>query len=354
MIAAIPAFIVAAAAAAATTHEGKSGGLPQLNPADFAPQLIWLAITFTVLYFILARVALPRIGEVIEERRDRVQRDLDSAERFKKETDAALAAYERALAEARAKASSMAKNMREKLACRDRQGALKRRGAPLGQARRGGSTHRRHQDQGLGERRRDRGGDRERGRQQAARRGREPRRGQEGAPARRRVRFFMLFDPSDPVFWVMIAFFAFMALLIYYKVPGMVGKSLDARADAIRHELDEARRLRDEAQSLLNDYQRKSRQAEEEAKSILEQAKRESEALAAETRKSLTESVERRTRLAEDKIARAEAQALAEVRASAVDSAITAAEKILKSRTTGKTASALIETSIRDLEGKLN
>ncbi len=114
MIAAIPAFIVAAAAA--TTHEGKSGGLPQLNPADFAPQLVWLAITFVVLYFILARVALPRIGEVIEERRDRVQRDLDAAERFKKETDAALAAYERALSEARGKASSMAKDMRDKLA----------------------------------------------------------------------------------------------------------------------------------------------------------------------------------------------------------------------------------------------
>jgi F-type H+-transporting ATPase subunit b len=114
MIAAIPAFIVAAAAAA--THEGESGGLPQLNPADFAPQLIWLAITFVVLYFILARVALPRIGEVIEERRDRVQRDLDAAERFKKDTDAALAAYERALSEARSKASSMAKDMRDKLA----------------------------------------------------------------------------------------------------------------------------------------------------------------------------------------------------------------------------------------------
>ncbi len=113
MIAAIPAFIVAAAAAA--THEQKSGGLPQLNPADFAPQLIWLAITFVALYFILARVALPRIGEVIEERRDRVQRDLDAAERFKKDTDAALAAYERALSEARAKASSMAKEMRDKL-----------------------------------------------------------------------------------------------------------------------------------------------------------------------------------------------------------------------------------------------
>jgi F-type H+-transporting ATPase subunit b len=114
MIAAIPAFIVAATAAA--THEGKSGGLPQLNPADFAPQLIWLAITFVVLYFILARVALPRIGEVIEERHDRVQRDLDAAERFKKDTDAALAAYERALSEARSKASTLAKDMRDKLA----------------------------------------------------------------------------------------------------------------------------------------------------------------------------------------------------------------------------------------------
>jgi F-type H+-transporting ATPase subunit b len=114
MIAAIPAFVVAAAAAA--THGGKSGGLPQLNPADFAPQLIWLAITFVVLYFILARVALPRIGEVIEERSDRVQRDLDAAERFKKDTDAALAAYERALSEARSKASTLAKDMRDKLA----------------------------------------------------------------------------------------------------------------------------------------------------------------------------------------------------------------------------------------------
>jgi F-type H+-transporting ATPase subunit b len=113
MIAAIPAIVVAAAAAA--THEEKSAGLPQLNPGDFSPQLVWLAITFVVLYLILARVALPRIGEVIEERRDRVQRDLDAAERFKADTDAALASYEKALSEARQKASSMAKDMRDKL-----------------------------------------------------------------------------------------------------------------------------------------------------------------------------------------------------------------------------------------------
>jgi F-type H+-transporting ATPase subunit b len=164
----------------------------------------------------------------------------------------------------------------------------------------------------------------------------------------------MFFDLADPVFWVMIAFIAFVALVIYKGVPGMVGKSLDARADAIRNELDEARRLRDEAQSLLADYQRKSREAENEAQAIIEQAKRESEALAAETRKSLSESVERRTKLAEEKIARAEAQALSEVRASAVENAVAAAEKILKARATGPTANTLIESSIRDLDGKLN
>ena len=114
MIAALQALAVVAAAAAA--HEEKKGGLPQLNPADFAPQLFWLAVTFVLLYLILSRVTLPRIGEVLEERRDRVQRDLDAAERFKADTDTALAAYEKALSDARQKASSMAKEVRERLA----------------------------------------------------------------------------------------------------------------------------------------------------------------------------------------------------------------------------------------------
>jgi F-type H+-transporting ATPase subunit b len=113
MIAAVSALVVAAAAA--TTHEEKAGGLPQLNPADFPPQLAWLAVTFVVLYLILSRVTLPRIGEVLEERRDRVQRDLDAAERFKTDTDAALAGYEKALGDARQKASSMAKDVRDRL-----------------------------------------------------------------------------------------------------------------------------------------------------------------------------------------------------------------------------------------------
>jgi len=165
----------------------------------------------------------------------------------------------------------------------------------------------------------------------------------------------MHFDLADPAFWVMIAFFAFVGLILYYKVPATIGKALDARADAIRRELDEARRLRDEAQSLLADYKRKSLEAENEAKEILEQAKREAEALTAQTRKALQESVERRTKSAEEKIARAEAQALAEVRSSAVDSAIAAAEKILKAKAAEtSTAAGLVAQGIKDLAGKLN
>jgi F-type H+-transporting ATPase subunit b len=100
-----------------TGHDdhGKAS-FPPFNPATFSSQLIWLALTFGALYAIMKRVALPRIAEVIEERRDRIQRDLDAAERLKGETDKALAGYEAALAEAKTNASSIAKQTRDSLA----------------------------------------------------------------------------------------------------------------------------------------------------------------------------------------------------------------------------------------------
>ena len=108
------------AAAAETAHEvaqaaEKKGGLPQLNQHDFAPQLFWLAVTFAALYFLMSKVALPRVGEVIEERRDRINRDLAAAERLKGDTEKALAAYEKALADARANAGGIAKETRLRL-----------------------------------------------------------------------------------------------------------------------------------------------------------------------------------------------------------------------------------------------
>ena len=96
------------------TVTGKSG-LPQLNVTDFAPQLFWLALSFIVLYVLLARIVLPRIGSVIEERRNRMQRDLQEAERLKTETEKALAAYEEAYAAARSKANDIAKRTHEAL-----------------------------------------------------------------------------------------------------------------------------------------------------------------------------------------------------------------------------------------------
>ena len=163
-----------------------------------------------------------------------------------------------------------------------------------------------------------------------------------------------LLDPHEPLFWVLVAFLGFVGLLMYYGVPALVGKALDARADTIRKELDDARKLREDAQALLADYQKKSREAESEARSIIDAAKREAEALATESRKSLVESLERRSKMAEDKISRAEAQAVSEVRASAVGSAIAAAEKLLKARVPGATGDALISDAIRGLKGTLN
>lgn len=101
---------------AAPEGGGHAKVFPPLDPGTFAPQLVWLALSFGLLYLILKRFALPRVGEVIEERRERIQRDLDQAEKLKAETEQALATYEQALAEARGKANAIVKGMRDSLA----------------------------------------------------------------------------------------------------------------------------------------------------------------------------------------------------------------------------------------------
>lgn len=100
----------------AVPHDaGHAKVFPPLDPSTFAPQLIWLVIAFTALYLLLSKFALPRVGEVIEERAHRIKRDLDTAERLKDDTQKALKAYEKSLADARANASGIAKDTRERL-----------------------------------------------------------------------------------------------------------------------------------------------------------------------------------------------------------------------------------------------
>jgi F-type H+-transporting ATPase subunit b len=156
-------------------------------------------------------------------------------------------------------------------------------------------------------------------------------------------------------FWVFVAFVVFALILVYYKVPKLIAKALDDRAEAIRKELDEARRLREEARDLLADYKGRHRNVGREAEAIVEQARREAEAFAHETRARLKETLERRTRLAEDKIARAEAQAVEEVRAFASDLAIAATQKVLRKKMRdGSLGAQLIDRSICNLRDCLN
>ena len=159
---------------------------------------------------------------------------------------------------------------------------------------------------------------------------------------------------KTPEFWVAVSFFAFLAVLAYFKVPGLIAKALDDRADAIRKELDEARNLRKEAQAILDDYQKRHGRVAEETEAIVKQARREAESLQAETRKSLADQLDRRTKAAEEKIKSAQAQALAEIRSAAVDKAIAAAERIVSAKLGGQSANALIDRSIADVKRKLN
>ncbi len=158
----------------------------------------------------------------------------------------------------------------------------------------------------------------------------------------------------DATFWSLVALVIFLGLLAYLKVPAMLGRSLDARADRIRNELDEARRLREEAQQLLAEYQRKRKEAEKEAADIIAAARREADMLASEARQRTEEYVARRSALAENKIAQAERDAVNEVRSRAVDIAVEAAGKLLAQRVDAKASADLFKSALKDVRGKLN
>src|SRR4051812_27071580 len=159
---------------------------------------------------------------------------------------------------------------------------------------------------------------------------------------------------KEPEFWVAVAFVLFIGVIVYVGAHKKILEALDHRSARIKAELDEVRRLRDEATKLLAEYQRKQRQAEGEAEAIIADARAEAERVAAEARVKMEEFVARRTKLAEAKIGQAEAQALADVRAAAADAAVTAAEKILRETAKGKVADDLITQGIAAVQAKLN
>ncbi|WP_412058274.1 F0F1 ATP synthase subunit B [Bartonella sp. DGB2] len=147
-------------------------------------------------------------------------------------------------------------------------------------------------------------------------------------------------------FWAFISLIIFIAILMIVKVPSLVVRSLDERAKKISDELDEARRLREEAQEVLAHYQRKRVEAEKEAQDIIAQAQHEAEALTREAHIKTAEYVTRRQKLAEQKIAQAEKDVLIAVRNAAVDKAIIAAGKVLEASLDKKRGSLIIKDSL--------
>lgn len=157
-----------------------------------------------------------------------------------------------------------------------------------------------------------------------------------------------------PEFWVAVAFVILMAVFVYVGVPRMVGSALDARRDRIKAELDEARCLKEEAAGLVAEYRARRQSAEREADEIIASAKAEAERLAADSKTKMEDFVTRRTKMAETKIAQAEVQALADVRAAAAEAAVTAAAKILAQSVQGPVADDLIARGIAEIRQKLN
>jgi len=158
----------------------------------------------------------------------------------------------------------------------------------------------------------------------------------------------------EPEFWVAVSFFLFVGGMLYLGVHKKLAAALDARAASIAKELEEAKRLREEAAKVLADYRRKQGDVAKETKDIIDLAAKEAEILAAETRRSMKEQFERRMKLAEDKIARAEAEALREVRIAAAEAAVAAAQSVIAAKLTPETADKLVTQGIAALKTKLN
>jgi F-type H+-transporting ATPase subunit b len=159
---------------------------------------------------------------------------------------------------------------------------------------------------------------------------------------------------KEPEFWVAIAFVLFIGVLIYVGAHKKIIDSLDHRSALIKSELDEAGRLRDEAGNLLAEYQRKQREAESEAEAIIADAKAEVARVAIEARIKMEEFVVRRTKLSKTKIGQAEAQALADVRAAAVDAAVAAAEQLLVAAINRSSLDRHVARDIENLKSKLS
>ena len=156
-----------------------------------------------------------------------------------------------------------------------------------------------------------------------------------------------------PEFWVLVAVLIFLGLLVYLKVPAAMARALDARAERIQAELDEAQNLRAEAERLLGEIKAQREETERLAADMLAQAKEDAERMRKDAAVKLEEQIVRRTEMAERKIATAEAQAMADVKAAAAELAAEAARTVLAGRLAASTTYPLVDKAIGQMASKL-
>ncbi|MBR9652143.1 F0F1 ATP synthase subunit B [Thalassovita aquimarina] len=163
--------------------------------------------------------------------------------------------------------------------------------------------------------------------------------------------FFSLHNTN---FIVLLAFILFLAVLVYFKVPGLLGGMLDKRAEGIKSELDEARALREEAQAVLASYERKQQEVQEQADRIVAHAKDEAAIFAEQAKAELEKTIARRLQAAQDQIASAEASAVKDVRDAAIGIAIGAANDVIAKKMTAAAGNKLIDAAIAEVDAKLH
>ena len=333
---------------------GGHANFPPFDASTFPAQILWLAITFGALYYVMAKIALPRVGAVISERKARIAKDLDDATAMQQQADAAAAAHQKTLADARLKAQGLAQEARDRLAAeaetrrKTLEGELAARLAlaeqQIAETRAQAMTNvesiAREAAGAIVERLLGRPAD---GRRSPRRSPRSSRTEPGAGP--------MEFDAE---FFVTIGFLVFLCLLGYLGAHRMVLSSLDARGKAIADELAQAAKLRDEATALLASFGKRAAEAEANAAAIVAEARAQAEQLAKETAERMADFVARRTKQAETKIAMAEAQAAADVRAAAADHAARAAERVLRDQTQGAAGAELVAREISGLKDRLN
>jgi len=164
----------------------------------------------------------------------------------------------------------------------------------------------------------------------------------------------VFFSLKNTDFVVLLAFLLFIGVLVYFKVPSLLSGMLDKRADGIQSELEEARALREEAQTLLASYERKQKEVQDQAARIVTAAKAEAQTAAEQARADLAKSLERRIAAAEDQIGSAQAAAVKEVRDQAVVIAVAAARDVIAKQMTAAEGNALIDSAIAEVDAKLH